>query len=330
MGLARMAEPGEFTRRALMNGRLDLTQVQGLGDVIDAETEGQRKHAMRVLTGEVADRIGRWRADLVHAIALTEATIDFADEEVPEDVSADVIRLVTHVREAVATEAAAVKGLARLKTGFEVALIGAPNVGKSSLLNALTRSDAAIVTDVAGTTRDVVEVRCEINGLPVTILDTAGLRDTSDVVEKIGVTRALDRAKTADLRVLLFDGVEAPSWPFDPDPDDMVLRSKSDIHGAAGISSKTGAGLEELLAEIGERLSRRVSDSGLVSQERDRLALVASLGSLDLALEDIGAGEPEIVSLHLRDAAAALQGIIGGVDIEQILDDVFSSFCLGK
>ncbi|SDY39104.1 tRNA modification GTPase trmE [Jannaschia faecimaris] len=330
-GLARMAEPGEFTRRALMNGRMDLTQVQGLGDVIEAETEAQRKHAMRVLGGEVAERVGMWRHQLIRATALTEATIDFADEEVPEDVFGEVLDLITTTKAGIERELTGAAGVARLKSGFEVALIGAPNAGKSSLLNALTRTDSAIVTDVAGTTRDIVEVRCDINGLAVTILDTAGLRKTTDTVEMIGVSRALARAESADLRILLHEEEIAPAWPVDRFPDDMVVRSKGDLNGdPRAISVRSGIGIERLLTQIGDRLSCRVSDSGLVSQERDQRVLVATRDILAELIADIGVEDADIIALRLRNAASVLQEIIGGVDIEQVLDEVFSSFCLGK
>ncbi|CTQ49178.1 tRNA uridine-5-carboxymethylaminomethyl(34) synthesis GTPase MnmE [Jannaschia donghaensis] len=330
-GIARMAEPGEFTRRALMNGQLDLTQVQGLGDVIEAETEGQRKHAMRVMGGEVAERIGRWRRDLVRAIALTEATIDFADEDVPEDVSHEVRALVTKTRDAIDQELTTAGGVARLKSGFEVALIGAPNAGKSTLLNALTKSDAAIVTDVAGTTRDIVEVRLDINGLPVTLLDTAGLRETDDKVERIGVERALARATRADMRILLYEDDIPPLWPIDKHADDMIVRTKGDLSGDHdAISAHDGRGLNELLAKIGERLSCRIADTGLISTERDQIALRAALSDLDTVLANLDFDDPDLIALRLRDAATSLQGIIGGVDVEQILDEVFSSFCIGK
>lgn len=330
-GLARIAEPGEFTRRALLNGRLDLTQVQGLGDLIEAETEEQRKHAMRVLSGAVADRIGAWRTDLIRAIALTEATIDFADEDVPEDVFGEVRDLVLRTSLALQQELEAMPGVARLKTGFEVALVGAPNAGKSSLLNALTNSDAAIVTDIPGTTRDIVEVRCDIKGLPVTFLDTAGLRDATDPIEAIGISRALDRAAKADLRVFLHEEPTMPPWPVDHVKDDIVVRTKIDLaDDADGISSKTSAGVENLLTTIGHRLSDRISDHGLISQERDRQAISRAEMSLQVVLNESLCPDTDIIALELRQAVMSLQAIIGGVDIEQVLDEIFASFCLGK
>ncbi|WP_179381398.1 tRNA uridine-5-carboxymethylaminomethyl(34) synthesis GTPase MnmE [Jannaschia marina] len=330
-GLARLAEPGEFTRRALLNGRLTYAEVQGLGDVIDAETEGQRRHAMRVLSGEVGDRIGAWRRKLIRATALVEATIDFADEEVPETVDEEVIELISTVRAELVEEIRAVSGVARLKSGFEVALVGAPNAGKSSLLNALTRSEAAIVTDVAGTTRDIIEVRFEINGLLVVFIDTAGLRPTEDMVESIGIARALERGERADLRILLHEEDRAPPWPFEKGKDDFELRTKGDLYGDEdAISVVTRAGLETLLERIGGILGGRVSDTGLISRERDRLALTEAEVRLSEVLSQFDVLETDILAHKLREAIAALQAVIGGVDIEQVLDEVFSSFCLGK
>lgn len=183
----RMAEAGEFTRRALENDRLDLTQVEALADLIESETESQRVQALRVFSGALGQRVEDWRRDLVHAASLLEVTIDFADEEVPVDVSGEVRARLDHVLTGLDREIRGMDGAERIRSGFEVAIVGAPNVGKSSLLNALAGRDAAITSEIAGTTRDVIEVRMEIAGLPVTLLDTAGLRETQDPVEKIGI-----------------------------------------------------------------------------------------------------------------------------------------------
>ncbi|MFT6075012.1 MAG: tRNA modification GTPase, partial [Yoonia sp.] len=207
----RQAEAGEFTRRALENGRLDLAEVEGLADLIDAETESQRKQAVRVFSGALGALADGWRTKLIRAAALLEATIDFADEEVPFDVTPEVRELLDSVASEMQREADGVRAAERVRDGFEVAIIGAPNVGKSTLLNMLAGRDVAITSEIAGTTRDVIEVRMDLNGLPVTLLDTAGLRETDDIVEGLGVARAQERAERADLRIhLILDDSQIP------------------------------------------------------------------------------------------------------------------------
>ncbi|MDT8326290.1 MAG: tRNA uridine-5-carboxymethylaminomethyl(34) synthesis GTPase MnmE, partial [Roseovarius sp.] len=255
----RVAEPGEFTRRALENGRLDLAQVEALADLIDSETEAQRQQALRILSGDLGRKCESWRKTLIRAAALLEATIDFADEEVPVDVSPEVTELVMSVSSALRVEIAGVAAAERIRTGFEVAIVGAPNVGKSTLLNALSGRDAAITSEVAGTTRDVIEVRMDLAGLPVTLLDTAGLRDTDDRVELIGIERALARAEQADLRVFLIEGDEKPE--LEPRDGDIVLHAKADLldNPIGAISGKTGLGLSSLIERITKSLAVRAS-----------------------------------------------------------------------
>ncbi len=328
----RSAEAGEFTRRALENGRLDLAQVEGLADLIDAETEAQRKQAQRVLSGELGDKAESWRRDLIRAAALIEATIDFADEEVPVDVSPEVIALLMRVRGDLEKEIKGVGIAERLRTGFEVAIVGAPNIGKSTLLNALAGRDAAITSDVAGTTRDVIEVRMDLQGLPVTMLDTAGLRETEDTVEAIGVERAKVRAQQADMRVFLVAEGEAPA--FDPLDGDLVLVGKADLVGeAAGrVSGVSGFGVAELVASVRDRLKMLAAGRGVATRDRHRSAMVVGLSDIDRALEKIGAGGEvaELAAEDLRACVRALDSLVGRVDVEMLLDDIFSSFCIGK
>ncbi|MCM2561974.1 tRNA uridine-5-carboxymethylaminomethyl(34) synthesis GTPase MnmE [Lutimaribacter sp. EGI FJ00015] len=324
----RMAEPGEFTRRALENGRLDLTQVEGLADLIESETEMQRKQAQRLLEGAIGEKAETWRRDLIRAAALLEAVIDFADEDVPEDVSDEVLALTEKSRLGISQELRGIDAAERVRTGFEVAIVGAPNVGKSTLLNALAGRDAAITSEYAGTTRDVIEVRMDLGGLPVTVLDTAGLRETEDHVEGIGIARARERAQAADLRIFLTDG-EAPDLA--PAPGDIVIQAKADLRGS-GVSGKTGQGVEQLVSEITDRLQDQAAHAGLASRERHRLALAQAISGLQAAETHvrIGAEQYDLGAEELRNVVRALESLVGRIDVENLLDEIFASFCLGK
>jgi len=328
----RQAEPGEFTRRALENGCLDLSQVEGLADLIDAETEAQRRQAQRVLSGELGRHAAGWRRDLIRAAALIEATIDFADEEVPVNVSPEVLELLSRVLSGLWKEIDGAGFAERVRTGFEVAIVGAPNVGKSTLLNALAGRDAAITSEVAGTTRDVIEVRMDLGGLPVTVLDTAGLRDTSDRVEAIGVERARERAKSADLRIFLVLPGEEPAFP--PSPEDIVVTGKADLTGVSegAVSGATGYGLGDLIDRVKRRLEVQAARSGLAIRERHRVAMVRASDRIETVVRGLTNESliSELAAEELRSAVRALDSLIGRVDVEMLLDDIFSSFCIGK
>ncbi|WP_147126554.1 tRNA uridine-5-carboxymethylaminomethyl(34) synthesis GTPase MnmE [Shimia ponticola] len=327
----RHAEAGEFTRRAFENGKLDLTQVEGLADLIEAETELQRRLALDVYSGELRDALSDIRQSLLRAAALIEATIDFADEEVPTDVWPEVDALVATAASGIEAQLNGLSAAERLQSGFEVAIVGEPNVGKSTLLNALVGREAAIVTDIPGTTRDVLEVHMDLDGLPVTFLDTAGIRDTDDVVEREGVRRGLARAHAADLRVFLKDS------PWDSQPGgfvdgDICLRTKADLDQTSdGISAKTGKGVGEFLDRVKGILGQRAASAGLASKERHRIALQQASDSLVLFREQRETQAPEeILSDALRSAIMPLERIIGRVDVEDVLGEIFSSFCIGK
>ncbi|WP_415922432.1 tRNA uridine-5-carboxymethylaminomethyl(34) synthesis GTPase MnmE [Tateyamaria sp. SN6-1] len=329
---ARLAEPGEFTRRALENDKMDLLQVEALGDLISAETEAQRKQAMRGYDGAFTSRIETWRSDLIRAAALIEATIDFADEDVPVDVSPEVMDLLKGVQQELTAELHGFRAAERVRSGFEVAIVGPPNAGKSTLLNALARRDAAITSHHAGTTRDVIEVRMDLNGLPVTLLDTAGLRETEDEVEAEGVARAMARAATADLRVFLTE--EPDRIGLAPEPDDIILAPKGDLRtdAAATVSGKTGLGVDQLVERLTAVLSSRAADAGLATQERHRVALASAAQGIGAALEKVSHGPDlyDIAAEDIRSTTRSLAVLIGRVDVEHLLDEVFSSFCLGK
>lgn len=329
----RQAEAGEFTRRALENGRLDLAQVEGLADLIEAETEAQRRQAMRVFSGALGQKVELWRRNLIRAAALIEATIDFADEEVPVDVVPEVSALLQGLLSDLNRELSGAKAAERIRDGFEVAIVGAPNAGKSTLLNALAGREAAITSEFAGTTRDVIEVRMDINGLAVTLLDTAGLRDSVDVIEKIGIQRAIDRAEKADLRLfLLTDPAEQPMLAVGP--DDLVVLGKADQWDGErpAVSGKTGAGIDWVMAEISSRLTGRASSAGLLIRERQRIAMLQAISGLKLAEDRLPQAIefPELISADLRQAVRALEAMIGRVDVENLLDEIFASFCIGK
>lgn len=325
----RMAEPGEFTRRALENGRLDLAQVEGLADLIDAETEAQRLQSLRVLSGAMGARVELWRKDLIRAAALVEATIDFADEDVPVDVRPEVTALLDRVEQSLMAELAGAGAAERIRDGFEVAILGRPNVGKSTLLNALAGREAAITSDIAGTTRDVIEVRMEIAGLAVTLLDTAGLRETEDRIEQIGVSRALERAGRADLRIFLVDEDGLPDFP--PQPDDLIVQAKADVSGG-GVSGLTGQGLDALILDIGERLSRRATGAGVIIRERHRIAVSKAIQSIRAARIELDslAYREEIFAVELMSGIRSLESLVGRIDVESLLDEIFASFCIGK
>ena len=331
----RLAQPGEFTRRALENGCLDLAQVEGLAALIDAETEAQRKQALRVLSGAIGQRAEAWRSQLLRAAALLEATIDFADEDVPVDVTPEVLELIASVQADLHREADGTRIAERIRDGFEVAIVGLPNAGKSTLLNALAGREAAITSEHAGTTRDVIEVRMDIAGLAVTLLDTAGLRISDDAVETIGINRALERASGADLRVFLSDEQGQLPSGIAPSGDDLVVRGKADLaaqNGGLAVSGKTGLGIAALIAQISTVLETRASTAATLTHERHRIAVMQAMDALALACNEIemGTDRAELAALYLRQAIMALESLVGRIDVEQVLGEIFARFCIGK
>lgn len=331
-GVARLADPGEFTRRALDNGKLDLTQVEGLADLIDAETEAQRKQAQVILAGTLGDLADRWRTDLIRAASLIEVTIDFADEEVPVDVTPEVKQLLSGVLRDIEKEVDGVAIAERIREGFEVAIVGSPNVGKSTLLNALAGRTAAITSEYAGTTRDVIEVRMDLAGLPVTLLDTAGLRETDDHVEGIGIRLAQERAETADIRVFLAE--EDETFSIQMREGDLRLLPKADERRSAkgAISGRTGQGVDDLVSRISDTLRNRTAHDGIATRARHRETMNRAVLSLRQAIEVVEQG-PEFYDLaaeDMRSAIRALELLVGRINVENLLDEIFSSFCLGK
>jgi tRNA modification GTPase len=350
----RPAEPGEFTRRAFINGRLDLTEVEGLADLIAAETPAQRRQAFRQLKGLIGDQAEAWRRQIVEALALVEARIDFADEaDVPEDLIAPALGAAQQLRNTIATALADGGRGVRLRDGLVVAIAGPPNAGKSTLLNRLARREAAIVSPYPGTTRDVIEVHLDLGGYPVTLLDTAGIRASADPVEQEGIRRATARAAAADLVLWVIDSRSAEPAPVDI-PESQVkteywlVHNKIDLVGdklwincesqsAAcdkefAISAATGAGIEALIgALLGyARDYFAASESVLVTRARHRNALEETVAALDRALGQGASGHEELIAEELRAAATTLGRLTGRVDVEDILDVIFRDFCIGK
>ena len=329
----RLAEPGEFTRRGFTNGCMDLSAVEGLADLISAETELQRKQAIRIANGAVATRAASWKERLTKARGLVELTIDWADEEVPEDVTADVRTMLDHLIKDLRQELELSHRAEKIREGYEVAIIGPPNVGKSSLLNALAGRDVAIISDVPGTTRDVLEVSCDLNGLPVRFLDTAGLRETEDAVEQIGVSRAMERAEAADLRLHLRCEEGGELMSDLKREGDLVIWSKADLkEGQADllVSAKSGRGMDDLLAAVSDRIGADPATAGLLGHHRQQQHVKSALGSLECAREGLGKADLEVIAEDMRAAGSALERLVGRIDVEDVLGSVFASFCLGK
>jgi tRNA modification GTPase len=341
----RPAEPGEFTRRAFENGKLDLTEAEGLDDLIHADTDRQRRQALRQLKGLLGDRARDWRAEIIEASALIEAGIDFSDEgDVPAELIAPALAkvktLVAEIEEALAAQGQS----ERLRDGLVVAIAGPPNVGKSTLMNQLARREVAIVSPHAGTTRDVIEVQLDLDGYPVTVIDTAGIRESDDPVEQEGVRRARARAAEADLVLWLTDSSNADISHYGQAPV-WLVRNKIDLEetgrpGAQGgqgaaavfrISANRGDGVAELISVL-VRFAQDYfgsSESGLISRARQRKLLEQTVDSLRRSLEVAGTGE-ELAAEELRAAAFSLGRLLGRVDVEDILDVIFREFCVGK
>ena len=327
----RSAEAGEFTRCALDNGKLDLAQVEGLADLIDAETDAQHKQAARIFNGALGEKTKEWRAKLVKAGALLVATLDFADEEVPEEVTPEVEKLINMVLSDLDKEIIGVQTAERIRSGFEVAIVGAPNLGKSTLLNYLVGRDAAITSNVSGTTRDVIEVKLDLRGLPVTILDTAGIRKSDDKVEEIGISRALERSSLSDLRIVLTEDGEYPVGLKKRDTD-IICIAKDDQGNRGGVSGKTGAGIDRLKNNMWDILNDKAQYVGIATRERHKSSMVNAkkfLGNAVVSLRD-GPEYYDITAEEIRAATSALDSLIGRIGVEDVLDEVFSSFCLGK
>jgi tRNA modification GTPase len=339
----RTAEPGEFTRRAFENGKLDLTEAEGLDDLIHADTDRQRRQALRQLKGLFGDRVRDWRAQIIEASALIEAGIDFSDEgDVPAELMAPALAKIKTLLDEIKEVLAAQGRSERLRDGLVVAIAGPPNVGKSTLMNQLARREIAIVSPHAGTTRDIIEVSLDLDGYPVTVIDTAGIRETDDPVEQEGVRRARARAGEADLVLWMIDAPHeqnfqpgvAPVW---------VVRNKIDLDAATAVSwrgqdgtdfkmsASRGDGVPELIAALIAFAQDYFGsgEAGLIGRARQRKLLQETASSLQRSISAVSLGE-ELAAEDLRAAAHSLGRLLGRVDVEDILDVIFREFCIGK
>jgi tRNA modification GTPase len=341
----RPAEAGEFTRRAFESGRMDLTAVEGLADLVAAETEAQRRQAFLQLKGLLGDRAETWRQRLIEAVALVEAGIDFSEEEdVPQDLLARALALIRPLAEEI-SQAGLGQG-ERLREGLRVAIAGPPNAGKSTLFNRLARREAAIVSPFPGTTRDVLEIHLDLGGYPVTVLDTAGIRETNDPIEREGVRRASEQSAGADLVLWVIDATAAqgsePEVPAawlvvnkmdlaDSQAQERIESTFSSRRKIHFISSTTGAGVDELVNAISAFAQRFFTpEAALVTRQRQRTHLRDTVIALKEAQQAAQEGREEIMAEQLRIATHALGRLLGRVDVEDVLDVIFRDFCIGK
>jgi tRNA modification GTPase len=341
----RLAEPGEFSRRAFDNGKMDLTEAEGLADLIDAETKAQARQALRQKQGVLKDLYDSWRTSLISMLANIEAYIDFPEEDIPTSLVVGIESSITNLQNSIHSHLSDNRQGEKLRSGLQAVIIGAPNAGKSSLLNCLAKRDVAIVSDIAGTTRDVIEVHLDLNGYPLIIADTAGLREASETIEQEGIKRALSRAENADIKIALFDATDFPAvdkHTFELlDSDTITLINKADLVGELvipnellklsplAISVKTGRGVQEFISRLEKLAQEHLGSSAdpVITRERHRNLLSETLLHLDnFSLSD----ELELASENLRRAAISLGKITGHIDVEDILDDIFSKFCIGK
>lgn len=348
----RAAEPGEFTRRAFENGKLDLTEAEGLDDLIHADTDRQRRQALRQLQGLLGDHARDWRERIIEASALIEAGIDFSDEgDVPAELKAPAVRAIQALHGEISKVLAAQGQAERLRDGLVVAIAGEPNVGKSTLINQLARREVAIVSPHAGTTRDVIEVQLDLDGYPVTVIDTAGIRETDDPVEQEGVRRARARAGDADLVLWLVESGQAVDpaavrslrrfgdGAASPGGSVWIVRNKIDLGGRGGpvppgefpISASRGDGLPELIEALVMFAANffGTTEGALVTRARQRDLLRQASDSLRRSLQLVEEGE-ELAAEELRAAAYALGRLLGRVDVEDVLGAIFQKFCIGK
>lgn len=342
----RLAEPGEFTRRAFINNKMDLTAAEGITDLIHAETTAQRKQALRMVEGELEKQYESYRRQLIHSMALVEAYIDFPDEDIPDSVYQELNDEVRGLRETLATHLADNRRGERIREGLYAVILGPPNAGKSTLMNYLAKRDVSIVSQTAGTTRDVIEVHLSMAGYPMIIADTAGLRESSDDIEAEGVRRALARAESADLKIAVFDAADLAgpdaTTLIQIDDSTLIIINKTDAspnytlpdqwqgrEHLYPISLRDGTGVDDFLKSLECHISGLFfcETSPIITRTRHRRAIEQCVKHLDIFLSG---GPVELIGEELRLAVHAMASITGRVEVDEILSEIFSAFCIGK
>ena len=330
------AAPGEFTRRALENEKMDLLQVEGLLDLINSETKQQKKQALRSLTGKNSNKSNKWREKLVSALAYIELMIDFTEEDVPSDTIKEISDIVLWLSDVLETELQSYKSSELIRDGYDVTIIGKPNVGKSSLLNYLAGKEKAIVSEHAGTTRDIIELSIDLQGYQVNFFDTAGIHRTDDLIEQIGITRAIEKASSSHVRIFLLENNDLEdSLQVKARPNDIICGAKSDIWqhpNRLNISAKTGEGVEKLLEEIRKRITQETQLTSILINERHKDIIKCALSYLNITKRELKRNnlQIEIVAENLRLATVQLDLLIGKINVEDVLGSIFASFCIGK
>ncbi len=331
-----VAEPGEFTRRALETGRIDLSQAEGILDLIESETKEQQKQSLRCINGQLADKTKDLKNLVIKGLSLVEIMIDFTDQDVPTDTIIDVISIVEKIISLLEEELKRYSSSELIRTGFDITIIGKPNVGKSSLLNYLAGREKAIVSSIAGTTRDIIELAIDLKGYRVNFFDTAGIHETKDSIERVGIDKAMNKAKDSFIRIFLLENSDTvDQFKINVEPDDLIFNAKSDLNFKSiypGISGKTGEGVDNMLGMLSEKIKFKTVNSSILTNERHRKAIQVSVTLLYDVREELSKNhiEVEIVAEYLRAVIAQFDLLIGKVNVEDVLASIFSSFCIGK
>ena len=334
LSYTRLAEPGEFTKKAMENNKIDLFQAEGLSDLLAAETEAQQEQALTTYSGYMSERIGGWKESVVKMLSIVETVIDFSDDVDTSDFVNSLKGDLKDLEEELIKEKMGFKAAESLRDGFEVAFVGEPNVGKSTILNYLAKRNLAITSEVSGTTRDIIELRFNLEGLPITFLDTAGIRYTEDEIEKVGVNNSIERVNRSDVRVFLTrNNQEINKFGVKHLKTDIVLRPKGDLSGSEpSISGKTGKGFDYLLKSLKKRFENKTREASCITRTRHLekvLRCLKNIKSIRKKIENKNY-EVEIIAEEFRDTLRNFDGLLGFVDTEEILGEIFANFCIGK